>query len=585
MKVVGSNVHFKKLEAKCYSPAFYEAYLEMIAAQELYEFLHMEIRFKYEEEVLEIYTNRKVTTVQSKKNPQRSIQVIESTVGGTEVKISQKKLKKKLHLPNSGIDIGKLSSKNLDWNTIEISGQISSGPAKKADLKNDYKLILELVIACLECGSGGHADDITQERAFIINALITKTKVNWAKHFFNSVSKHLGKPKQKYLCQGLYLGHILESMGIASEGKKYDARYWLYYLSTKCENIASSTAEDEGSSDNVLIKTNEDLLLEHLTTSPPSEFEVDDDYTAVYTPMFFNSAGNQIENQAENITAEAQANLEAEAEDFQVFPESSLTIETVLDETILEGDEEVCVKANLVPFWSPQQIITDNGTQFEAKGFNEFLQSWGIKHNYAAVRTTPRKATGETLFALTYGFEARALAETSLLSYRVETFDAQENEENLMAKLHLIDERRERAYIQAKSYHRQVKSYHDKKVRPRVFRMGDWVLRKREVSRPTDGGKFAKNFEGPYIIKEVLADGTYKLRTPAGGDVPRKKGRGHSLCEPQSASPLDEDADLGAAGATGAARATPGRLEALRGDEGPAEGYWEEPNSAPVTEA
>ncbi|VFQ90308.1 unnamed protein product [Cuscuta campestris] len=257
---------------------------------------------------------------------------------------------------------------------------------------------------------GGHADDITQERAFIINALITRTKVNWAKHFFNSVSKHLGKPKQKYLCQGLYLGCILESLGVASEGKKYDARYWLYYLSSKGENRVSSTAEDEGSSDNVLIvslkksskrkqvvspspsheephtlavvnldeeeevsaqgelqkkkkrrisspstsgnanpddllyydwrawkvgnsadqlvewdqqlkneriiktclgqptncyceqilneewvwqKTNEDLQLEHLTTSLASEFELDDDYTAVYTPLFINSAAVQ----------------------------------------------------------------------------------------------------------------------------------------------------------------------------------------------------------------------------------------------------------------------------------------------------
>ncbi|VFQ62046.1 unnamed protein product [Cuscuta campestris] len=167
-------------------------------------------------------------------------------------------------------------------------------------------------------------------------------------------------------------------------------------------------------------------------------------------------------------------------------------------------------------------------TQFEAEWFNEFLQSWGIKHSYTAVgypqtngqventnctivdglkkkimecksawvedlpyilwtyKTTPRKATGETPFVLTYGFEARAPAETSLLSYRVETFDAQENEENLRAELHLIDTRRERAYIRAEN-----------------------------------GGKFSKSFEGPNIIKEVLADGAVKMQTPAGGDVPR----------------------------------------------------------------
>ncbi|VFQ88262.1 unnamed protein product [Cuscuta campestris] len=433
-----------------------EAMLACFISQEFSEFLHLEIGFKYEEEVLEFYKNGKISTIQSKKNPQRTIQVIKSTVGGTKVKISQKKLMKKLHLPNSGIEIGRLSSKNLDWKTIGISGQIPSGPAKKADLKNDYKLVLELVIACLECGSGGHADDITQERAFIINALVTRTKVNWAKHFFNSVSKHLGKPKQKYLCQGLYLRYILESLDAASDGKKYDARYWLYYLSSNGENRASSTTEDEGPSDNVLIvslkksskrkqvvspspsteaphnlavvnldeeevpaqgelqkkkkrrisapytsgnvnpddliqnepieelyydwrawkvgnsanqlvewdqqlkneriikrclgqpvnyfceqildeewvwqKNYEDLHLEYLATSPTSEFEADDEDPVVYKPILSKPTEDQTA-----LTTEAQADMEARAEDFQVFPETSPAFDTVLPEVVQEN--------------------------------------------------------------------------------------------------------------------------------------------------------------------------------------------------------------------------------------------------------
>ncbi|VFQ90792.1 unnamed protein product [Cuscuta campestris] len=272
MKIVGANIHFQKLEAKCSSPTFYQSYLEMIAAQELSEFLHMEIRFKYENEVLEFYKNGKVKTVKSMKDPQRTIQVINSTVGGTKVKLLQKKLGEKLHLPNSGVEIGRLPAKNLDWNIIGISGQTPSGPAKNTHLNNDYKLVLELVIAWLECGSGEHADDITQERAFIINALITKSKVNWAAHFFNSISKHLGKPNQKYLCQGLYIGHILESLGAASKGKKYEARYWLYYLSSKGENRAGpSTTAEESSSDNVLIMSlNKSVKRKQLVSPSPS---------------------------------------------------------------------------------------------------------------------------------------------------------------------------------------------------------------------------------------------------------------------------------------------------------------------------
>ncbi|VFQ84394.1 unnamed protein product [Cuscuta campestris] len=191
-------------------------------------------------------------------------------------------------------------------------------------------------------------------------------------------------------------------------------------------------------------------------------------------------------------------------------------VEAALVPTITEEKMRKFVsKQILCRFGVPQQIITDNGTQFEARGFNEFLQSWGIKHSYAAVgypqtngqventnctivdglkkkimectnawveelpyilrtyRTTLRKATGETPFALTYGFEARAPAETSLLSYRVEMFDAQENEESLRAELHLIDEQREKAYIRAENYRREVKSYHDQRVRPRQFKIGN----------------------------------------------------------------------------------------------------------------
>ncbi|VFQ77977.1 unnamed protein product [Cuscuta campestris] len=132
----------------------------MIAAQELSEFLQMEIRLKFEEEVLEFYRNGEIKSAQSKKNPQSTFPVIKSTVGGSKVKLSQNKLGRKLCLPNSGVEVGKFPVKNLDWNIIGISGRTPSGPAKKADLNNDYKLILELVIACLECGSGDfEADD------------------------------------------------------------------------------------------------------------------------------------------------------------------------------------------------------------------------------------------------------------------------------------------------------------------------------------------------------------------------------------------------------------------------------------------
>ncbi|VFQ95943.1 unnamed protein product [Cuscuta campestris] len=214
-------------------------------------------------------------------------------------------------------------------------------------------------------------------------------------------------------------------------------------------------------------------------------------------------------------------------------------------------------------FGVPEHIIIDNGTQFESKPFNDFLESWGIKHSYASVgypqtngkvenvnrtivdglkrkleacrgewaeelpyilwtyRTTPRRATGETPFALCYGFEARAPPEISIATHREEVFDPERNEEARETELHLVHKRREAAFIRAENYRRKVKSYHDGHVRARGFIEGDWVLRKRSVSRPLEGGKFAKNYEGPYIIKEVVGPSAFRLQTPSGGEVPR----------------------------------------------------------------
>ncbi|CAH9115091.1 unnamed protein product [Cuscuta epithymum] len=87
--------------------------------------------------------------------------------------------------------------------------------------------------------------------------------------------------------------------------------------------------------------------------------------------------------------------------------------------------------------------------------------------------------------------------------------------------LHLISERREQAFIRAENYRRQVKGYIDSKVRSREFQVGDYVLRRREVSQPTEGGKMAPKFEGPYIVAAIIKPGTYKLKRLNGTEVPR----------------------------------------------------------------
>ncbi|XP_031106330.1 uncharacterized protein LOC116010979 [Ipomoea triloba] len=217
----------------------------------------------------------------------------------------------------------------------------------------------------------------------------------------------------------------------------------------------------------------------------------------------------------------------------------------------------------LCRFGVPMQIISDNGRQFKGKEFKLFCQEWRITHTQVSVaypqangqvenanrtivdglkktleaaggawvenleavlwayRTTPRKATGETPFALCYGFEARAPAEAIIPTRRSEEYDPERNEEHHRADLHLIDEKREAAMVLAENYQRQAKAYHDKRAQPRYFQVGDYVLRRREASKPLDGGKLAKRWEGPYIVSAVVRPGSYKLRTPKGKEVER----------------------------------------------------------------
>ena len=58
----------------------------------------------------------------------------------------------------------------------------------------------------------------------------------------------------------------------------------------------------------------------------------------------------------------------------------------------------------------------------------------------------------------------------------------------------LLEERRDRAVVRLESYQQQIKREHDKNVRPRVFRVGDLVLRKVMTNtRKASDGKLGPN--------------------------------------------------------------------------------------------
>lgn len=110
-----------------------------------------------------------------------------------------------------------------------------------------------------------------------------------------------------------------------------------------------------------------------------------------------------------------------------------------------------------------------------------------------AYRTTPRKATGETLFRLAFGMESVVPVEIGARSERVQDYKEVENELATREELDLLEEVRERAGIENFAYKQSMAKYHNQRARPERFQVGDLVMRKAEFTRQPSYTKLSAN--------------------------------------------------------------------------------------------
>ncbi|GKV17243.1 hypothetical protein SLEP1_g27774 [Rubroshorea leprosula] len=203
----------------------------------------------------------------------------------------------------------------------------------------------------------------------------------------------------------------------------------------------------------------------------------------------------------------------------------------------------------------PNQIIADNGPQFNCNSFRDFCSSYGIKLVFTSVyhpeangmvesvnkailegikprldqlkakwvdelnnvlwayRTTNRTDTGETPYHLAFGTEAVIPVEIGVPSLRVSHFEPVQNERLLRENLDFLDEVREQSRLRTLTYKQRTANLYNKQVQPRNFRVGDLVLRKAGLTGfETRYSKLAPNWEGPYIVTEVPHPGAYILQ-------------------------------------------------------------------------
>ena len=87
-------------------------------------------------------------------------------------------------------------------------------------------------------------------------------------------------------------------------------------------------------------------------------------------------------------------------------------------------------------------------------------------------------------------------------------------------QLNLIEGKRLTAMSHGRLYQRRVKNAFDKKVRPRKFNEGDLVLKKMSHAVKDSRGKWAPNYEGPFVVKRAFSGGALILTHMDGEELP-----------------------------------------------------------------
>ncbi|XP_049387212.1 uncharacterized protein LOC125851467 [Solanum stenotomum] len=148
-------------------------------------------------------------------------------------------------------------------------------------------------------------------------------------------------------------------------------------------------------------------------------------------------------------------------------------------------------------------------------------RQWHEKLPFALLgyRTTVRTSIGATPYLLVYGIEVVIPAEVEIPSLRIIVEVEIEDTEwvkTRLKQLTLIDEKRLTAVCFGQLYQQRMTRAYNKKVHPRHFEVGQLVLKRILPHQEEAKGKFAPNWQGPYLIKEVLSKGALHLTNVEG---------------------------------------------------------------------
>src|ERR1043165_5202886 len=111
---------------------------------------------------------------------------------------------------------------------------------------------------------------------------------------------------------------------------------------------------------------------------------------------------------------------------------------------------------------------------------------------------------------MVYGAEAVLPHDLRFGAPRITGYEGEEADEALANDKDTIDEARDMTLTRSEGYQDKLRTYQSGRLHAWVFNVGDLVLRLHQEKVH----KLEPQWEGPYIIPEVIGGGAYRLKNP-----------------------------------------------------------------------
>ncbi|KAM1575506.1 hypothetical protein ACFX10_031929 [Malus domestica] len=110
--------------------------------------------------------------------------------------------------------------------------------------------------------------------------------------------------------------------------------------------------------------------------------------------------------------------------------------------------------------------------------------------------------------------EAVVLVELEQATFRVQNYVQSENDKQLTLNLDLVEEHRNQAHLRNVTYKQRISNYYDSRVKPRFFKVGNWVLKKTLLcDRVPIKGTLSPNWDESFEVVGISRLGSYNQRS------------------------------------------------------------------------